>query len=61
MKKKFALIMTAILLIVSCLMAGCLGEEWHTCTKCKGSGKMRNDLGYYVTCTRCEGEGGFYY
>ncbi len=36
-------------------------EEWHTCMKCNGSGKVRNDLGYYVTCPQCDGVGAFYY
>ena len=32
-------------------------DGWTTCYKCSGSGKVRNDLGYYVRCPRCNGVG----
>lgn len=34
-----------------------IGDEWSACRKCKGSGKVKNSLGYYVDCSRCSGVG----
>ena len=36
-------------------------EEWHKCYNCDGTGKVRNDFGWYVTCPSCDGVGGLYY
>ncbi len=32
-------------------------EGWTQCYKCKKTGKVRNELGFYVTCPRCDGVG----
>ena len=32
-------------------------DGWTQCYKCDKTGKVRNDLGYYVTCPRCDGVG----
>ena len=32
-------------------------DGWTQCYKCNKTGKVRNDLGYYVTCPRCDGVG----
>ena len=32
-------------------------DRWTQCYKCNKTGRVRNDLGYYVTCPRCNGAG----
>ena len=32
-------------------------DGWTECYKCNKTGKVRNDLGFYVTCPRCDGVG----
>lgn len=61
-----AMIIGLVMMIIVLIVEGpnvTLGwqEEWHTCTKCNGSGKVRNDLGYYVTCPQCNGFRGMEY
>ena len=64
MKKK---ILCIILSVVICLifpltLSGCSPTE-HFCTKCNGTGKVRDHYGYYayVTCDWCHGAGYMYY
>lgn len=64
MKKK---VLCVILSVVICLifpltLSGCSPTE-HFCTKCKGTGKVRDPYGYYayVTCDWCHGAGYMYY
>ena len=40
-------------------LSACGSEEKHTCLKCNGSGKVRDEYGYYayVKCPRCQGKG----
>jgi len=32
-------------------------DGWTQCYKCNKTGKVRNDVGFYVTCPRCDGVG----
>lgn len=61
-----AMIVGVIIMIIALIVEGpnvTIGwqEEWHKCYKCNGTGKVRNDLGYYVNCPRCDGVGGLDY
>ena len=58
------LLAIALIFLLLSIMHGCnpsSDPDWHTCIKCSGSGKVRNDLGYYVTCPRCNGLGALDY
>ena len=53
---KFILVILALFLF-SKVFAG--EEQDHMCLKCNGTGKVRDEFGYfaYVDCPRCYGEG----
>ena len=62
---KFIKISVSIILTIA-LIIGCISiirscstqnDEWQTCHKCDGDGKVVNNLGYNVTCPRCHGVG----
>lgn len=57
-KRIIAMLLMSVFLVGT--LTGCGGEvEKHTCMKCNGSGKIRDEYGYYayVKCTRCRGLG----
>ena len=64
MKKKVlcVILSVAICLICPLTLSGCSPTE-HFCTKCNGTGKIRDPYGYYayVTCDWCHGAGYMYY
>ena len=64
--KAIALICTFSVVIGLCVVAKLLPSNytdpdgiagWTQCYKCNKTGKVRNDLGFYVTCPRCDGVG----
>ena len=64
MRKKKLLFLLIVLAII-CILGGC-GDgsvKRVTCTKCRGSGRIRDPYGYYayITCTKCHGRGYFVY
>ena len=57
-------LVSVLLVVVLCfsmlfVFTACGGEEKHTCMKCGGSGRVRDQYGYYayVSCPRCHGAG----
>ena len=61
-RKMISVLLTVIICaFVACSLCSCGegSEEEHTCLKCNGSGKVRDEYGYYayVTCPRCNGAG----
>ena len=60
-KRILAFILVAIMMM--CTLIACGEDEEHTCLKCNGSGKVRDEYGYYayVTCPRCHGAGSLEY
>ena len=61
MIKRLICIILAVLLCMSAaiVFTSCDEESDHKCMKCDGSGKVRDEYGYfaYVTCPRCGGKG----
>lgn len=60
MFKRLICFLLALLLCMSTmLMFTSCGEGEHRCMKCGGSGRVRDEYGYfaYVTCPRCGGVG----
>ena len=64
--KSIALICTFSVVIGICVVAKLFPsgytdpdgiDGWTQCYKCDKTGKVRNDLGSYVTCPRCDGVG----
>lgn len=55
-KSIFLLVVLCLSMVIS--LAGC-GTSDHTCLKCGGSGRVRDEYGYYayVACPRCGGSG----
>ena len=58
--KRLICIILVLLLCISvlCTFSSCEESE-HQCMKCNGSGKVRDEYGYYayVKCPRCQGKG----
>ena len=60
MIKRLICIVLALLLCMSTAIIFTSCEESdHKCMKCNGSGKVRDEYGYfaYVSCPRCGGKG----
>ena len=54
-----ALILFVLCLSMALLLSACFDDEPKLCTKCGGTGRVRDEYGYfaYVTCPRCNGAG----
>lgn len=65
LKRLISLFLVVVLCfsMLSILSACSGGDEEHTCLKCNGSGRVRDEYGYYayVSCPRCGGSGSLTY
>ena len=54
-----ALIVFVLCLSMALLLSACFDDEPQLCMKCGGTGRVRDEYGYfaYVTCPRCNGAG----
>lgn len=53
------LIVFVLCLSMALLLSACFDDEPQLCMKCGGTGRVRDEYGYfaYVTCPRCNGAG----